>query len=115
MDLVAKMSAFLDKQAQLFIEYANETRLVISIRWVVEVVNGQHKKRRALNNIIPNVQITYIEDYVKIVSAILNAFHPARLNNIEDDNVNVQRMLDLVKKPNYLQQTVEKMAGQEKG
>ncbi|GFU18472.1 DDE Tnp4 domain-containing protein [Trichonephila clavipes] len=28
-------------------------------------------------------------------------------NNIEDDYVIAQRMLDLVKKPNYLQQTVE--------
>ncbi|GFW17291.1 hypothetical protein TNCV_1957621 [Trichonephila clavipes] len=32
MDLVPKMPAFLDKQAQLSIEKANETRLVISIR-----------------------------------------------------------------------------------
>ncbi|GFV33488.1 hypothetical protein TNCV_318141 [Trichonephila clavipes] len=44
MDLVPKMPEFLYKQAQVSIEYANETRLVISIRWVVEVVNGQHKK-----------------------------------------------------------------------
>ncbi|GFX05313.1 DDE Tnp4 domain-containing protein [Trichonephila clavipes] len=70
-----------------------------------EAINGQHKKWRALNNIIPNVQIPYIGDYVEIVSPILNVFHPARLNNIEDDNVIVQQMLDLVKKPNCLQQT----------
>ncbi|GFW65387.1 hypothetical protein TNCV_396531 [Trichonephila clavipes] len=44
---------------------------------------------------------------VKIVCAILNAFHPARLNNIEDDNVTAQQMQDLVKKPNYLQQKIE--------
>ncbi|GFW17578.1 DDE Tnp4 domain-containing protein [Trichonephila clavipes] len=56
MDIVPKMTAFLDKQAQLPIEDANET---------------------------------------------------PRLNNIEDDNVIAQRMLDLVKKLNYLQQTVE--------
>ncbi|GFW96604.1 hypothetical protein TNCV_2846611 [Trichonephila clavipes] len=54
MDLVPKMPEFLDKQAQLSIEAANETRLVISIRWVVEAVNSQHKKWRTLNNIIPN-------------------------------------------------------------
>ncbi|GFX22536.1 DDE Tnp4 domain-containing protein [Trichonephila clavipes] len=101
------MFAFLNKQAQLSIEDDNETRLVISIRWVVEAVNEQLKKWRALNNIIPNVQIPYIGDYVKIVFAILNAFHPARINNSEDDNVIAQRMLDLVKKSNYLQQTVE--------
>ncbi|GFT53485.1 DDE Tnp4 domain-containing protein [Trichonephila clavipes] len=90
MDLEPKMPAFLDKQAQLSIEDANETRLVISIRWVVEAVNGQHKKWKALNNIIPNVKIPYSGDHVKIVSAILNAFHPARLHNIEDDNVIAQ-------------------------
>ncbi|GFX48608.1 DDE Tnp4 domain-containing protein [Trichonephila clavipes] len=71
MILVPKMPAFLEKQAQLSVD-ANETRSVISIRWVVEAVNGQ-----------------------------------PRLNNIENDNVIAQRMLDLVKKPNYLQQTVE--------
>ncbi|GFU88870.1 DDE Tnp4 domain-containing protein [Trichonephila clavipes] len=102
MDLVPKMPAFLSKQAQLSRKDANEVRLVISIRWVVEAVNGQHKKWRALNNIIPNVQIPYIGDYVKIVSAILNAFHPARLTNIEDDNVIVQRLVNLLKKPNLL-------------
>ncbi|GFT17626.1 hypothetical protein TNCV_2587381 [Trichonephila clavipes] len=55
MDLVPKMPAFLEKQSQLSIEDANETRLVISIRWVVEAANGQYKKWRTLNNIIPNV------------------------------------------------------------
>ncbi|GFT54704.1 DDE Tnp4 domain-containing protein [Trichonephila clavipes] len=84
------MPPFLDKQAQLSIEDAKETRLVISIRWVIEAVNGQHKKWRALNNIISNIQVPYIGNYVKIVFAILNAFHPARLNNIEGDNVIVQ-------------------------
>ncbi|GFV44341.1 DDE Tnp4 domain-containing protein [Trichonephila clavipes] len=107
MDLLPKMPAFLDKQAQLSIADANETRLVILIRWVVKEVNGQHKKRRDLKNIIPNVQIPYIGYYAKIGYAIHNAFHPARLNNNGDDNVIVQRMLDLVKKPYYLQQTVE--------
>ncbi|GFU54165.1 DDE Tnp4 domain-containing protein [Trichonephila clavipes] len=86
MGLVPKIPSFLDKQAHSFIDYANETHLLIYIRFVVEAVNGQRKKWRALSNIIPNVQIPYIGDYVKIVSAILNAFHPARRNNIEDDN-----------------------------
>ncbi|GFW94533.1 DDE Tnp4 domain-containing protein [Trichonephila clavipes] len=107
MDLVPKMTAFLDKQAQLYIEDANETRLVISIRCVVEAVNVHHKKWKALNNIIPKKQIPYIGDNVKVVSAILNDFHQGRLNIIEDDNEIVHRMLDLVKKPNYLQHTVE--------
>ncbi|GFW89614.1 hypothetical protein TNCV_1024981 [Trichonephila clavipes] len=40
------MPAFLDKQAQLSTEDANETRLVTSIRWVVVAVNGQLKNWR---------------------------------------------------------------------
>ncbi|GFT53473.1 DDE Tnp4 domain-containing protein [Trichonephila clavipes] len=90
MDLESKMPTFLDKQVRLSTKDANKTRLVTSVRWAVEVVNGELTNWRALNNIIPNVQIPYIGDYVKIVSAILNAFHPARLNNIEDDNVIAQ-------------------------
>ncbi|GFU10620.1 DDE Tnp4 domain-containing protein [Trichonephila clavipes] len=105
MELVPKMLALLDKQAQLSTEDTNETGMVTLISWVVEEVNGQLKNWRALNKIIPNVQIPYFGDYVKIVCAILNAFHPARLNNIEDDNLTAQRILDLVKMPNYLQQT----------
>ncbi|GFW84828.1 DDE Tnp4 domain-containing protein [Trichonephila clavipes] len=107
MDLIPKMSVFLNQQAQLSIKDANERRLKTSIRWLVEAVNGQLKKWRALNNIILNVQIPYIRDYFKNVCAILNALHPAKLNNIEDDNVIAQRMLDLMKNPNYLQQTIE--------
>ena len=107
MDLVPKMPAFLNKQAQFSTEEANKTRLVTKIRWVVEAVNGQLKNWRALNNVIPNVQIPYIGDYVKIVCAILNAFHPARIKNLEDDNIIAQRMLDLVKMANCLQRTVE--------
>ncbi|GFV80629.1 DDE Tnp4 domain-containing protein [Trichonephila clavipes] len=115
MDLVPKMLAFLDEQAQLPAEDVSETRLVTSIHWVVDAVNGQLKKWRALNNIMPNVQIPYIGDHVKIVCVILNDFHPARLSNIEDDNVIAHRMLDLVQKSNYsYNKRLKKMAGQEK-
>ncbi|GFU05501.1 hypothetical protein TNCV_3291411 [Trichonephila clavipes] len=69
MGLVPKMPVFLDKQAHLLTEDANETRSVTSVSWVVEAVNGQLKKWRALSNIIPKcVQMPYIVDYVKIVS-----------------------------------------------
>ncbi|GFR06087.1 DDE Tnp4 domain-containing protein [Trichonephila clavata] len=76
MDLVPIVPDFLDKQAQLSTEDANETLLVTSIRWVVEAVIQE--LWRALNNIIPNVQISHIGEYVKIVCAILNSFHRAR-------------------------------------
>lgn len=107
MDLIPKMPSFINKQAQFVTKDANETRLVTKVRWVVEAVNGQLKNWRVLNNVIPNVQIPYIRDYVQIVCAILNAFHPTRINSDEDDNIIAQRMLDLVKKPNHLQKTVE--------
>ncbi|GFS81356.1 hypothetical protein TNCV_1225391 [Trichonephila clavipes] len=40
------MPAFLDKQAQLSIEDANEIRLVISIRWVIEALERWSVARR---------------------------------------------------------------------
>ncbi|GFX11626.1 hypothetical protein TNCV_5142011 [Trichonephila clavipes] len=40
--------------------------------------------------------------------------YKARLNNIEDDNVTARRILNLVKKPNYSQQTVKENGWQEK-
>ncbi|GFU40544.1 DDE Tnp4 domain-containing protein [Trichonephila clavipes] len=102
------MPAFLDKQAQLSTEDANETRLVASIRWVVEAWYWARTRDKASHGPIP-IPLGYRghEDYVKVVCLILNAFHPARLYNIEDDNTITQRMLDFVKKPNYLQQTFE--------
>ncbi|GFT04310.1 DDE Tnp4 domain-containing protein [Trichonephila clavipes] len=108
------MPVFLNKQAQLSTEDANETRFVTSIRCLVVVANGQLKNWRALNNIIPNVQMQYIGDYVKTVCSILNAFHPARLNNIEDNNVIALQVLGLVKTPNYLNKQLKKMAGKKK-
>lgn len=44
---------------------------------------------------------------MRIICAILNAFHPTRIKNTEDDEIIAQRMIDLVKKPNYLKQIVE--------
>ncbi|GBP23667.1 hypothetical protein EVAR_80284_1 [Eumeta japonica] len=88
-------------------EDANETRLVTKVRWVVAAVNGQLKNWRALDKVVPNSQISYIGDYVRIICAVLNAFHPARIKNTEDDGIIAQRMLHLVKRPNYLKQMVE--------
>ncbi|GFV85853.1 DDE Tnp4 domain-containing protein [Trichonephila clavipes] len=107
MNLVPKMFSFFDNQAYFSAEDAKETRLVTLIHWLVEAVNAQLKSWRDLNSIIPYIQIPYTGDYIKIVCAIIHAFHPARLNNIEDGNVIVQRMLDLVKMSYYLQRTVE--------
>ncbi|GBP88771.1 hypothetical protein EVAR_65370_1 [Eumeta japonica] len=107
MGLLHKMPQFLNKQKQFSTEDANETRLVTKVRWVVEAVNGQLKNWRALDKVVPNSQIPYIGDYVRIICAVLNAFHPARIKNTEDDEIIAQRMLDLVERPNYLKQMVE--------
>lgn len=107
MGLVHEMPRFLNKQQQFSTEDANKTRLVTKVRWVVEAVNGQLKNWRAFDKVIPNTQIPYIGDYVRIVCAMLNAFHPTRITNTEDDEIIAQRMLDLAKNPNYLQQIVE--------
>ncbi|GFS83284.1 DDE Tnp4 domain-containing protein [Trichonephila clavipes] len=106
MDLVPKIPAFLDKQSQLSTEDTNKTRLVTSIFLCSRSSKRPAQELESFKQYYLKCPIPYIGDYVTIVCAIVNAFHPSRLNNIEDDNVIVQRMLDLVKKPNYLQQTI---------
>ena len=58
---------------QLSTEEANETRLYIKVRWVVESTNGRIKQWKALSNVMPNSQVILISDYVRNVCAPCNA------------------------------------------
>lgn len=103
----AQMPHFLNKsQRQHSTEEANESRLVTKVRWVVESVNGRIKKWKALSNTMPNTQIPYIGDYVRIVCSICNAFRPALVTSPESDEVIAKRMMAQAKNPNKLQCTV---------
>ena len=94
-------------QKQLSTEEANETRLVTKVRWVVESVNGKVKQWKAVSNEMPNSQIPYIDDYIRIICSVFNAFRPVLLKNNEEDKLLAERMLKLPKLPNRLKQKVE--------
>jgi len=108
MNLIAKMPHFLGAgRAQHTAEEANQSRLVTSVRWVVESANGLLKTWKALAGTIPNSQVPYIGDYVRIISALCNAFRPPRVQISDEENVLAQRMLSLSKHPNMLKMRAE--------
>ena len=61
-------------------EEANKSRLIRKVRWVVESANGRIKQWRFLDKVVPNKLVKYIDDFVKIVCAILNCFRPRTLS-----------------------------------
>jgi len=107
---VSKMPHFFQKGSQHSTTEANESRLVTKVRWVVEAINGLIKTWKALSDVFPNSQIPYISDYVRIVCALCNAFRPPRIYDNHDNDLIAQRMLQLVSKPNCLQERAEKEA-----
>ena len=103
------MPHFLNKsQKQHTTEEANESRLVTKVRWVVESVNGRVKKWKALSNKMPNSQIPYVGDYVRIVCSLCNAFRPPLVTSSESDGILAKRMMVLAKSSNTLQGKVFK-------
>ena len=56
---------------------------------------------------MPNSQIPYIGDYIRIICSVCNAFRPVLLKNNEEDEALAERMLKLSKLPNRLKQKVE--------
>lgn len=65
---------------------ANSTRLITKIRWVVESVNARVKRWRYLANIVPNTQIPYIGDDVRLVAALCNKYKPPISTGHQDDD-----------------------------
>lgn len=107
-NLIPKMPAFLQHGTQHDALSANESRLVTKIRWVVESINGLLKQWKTLAQVVPNTQVPYIGDFVRIVSALCNAYRPPRKQaSSGDDYIVAQRMLALSKKENSLQECVE--------
>jgi len=99
--LIPKMPNFLQQGSQYDTFSANESRLVTAIRWVVEVVNGLLRTWKMLSQVIPNSQIPYIDDFVKIVAALCNAYRPPRVEaSSPDDEIIAHRMLARSRKTN---------------
>ena len=95
--LHAESPYFLSKgQKQDTVFEANASRLVTKIRWAVESANGRLKKWKFLDNVVPNTQVRFIGDYVRIVGSLINAFKPPCLlilkiiRNIQENTAKVK-------------------------
>ena len=72
-----EMPAFLSKgEKQHNTMEANSSRFVTKIRWVVESANSRIKQWKYLDKTLPNSQIPFIEDDIKIVCALCNKYRP---------------------------------------
>jgi len=58
------MPHFLQNKHQHTTKEANESRLITSVRWIIETVNGLTKRWKALGQVMPNSQILLIGDFV---------------------------------------------------
>ena len=79
---------FLHGTGQFSTAEANEARLITSIRWPVESMNGRIKnKYKLFDHVISNHHLIddRIDGYYRIACALLNAFHvPVRTEKPED-------------------------------
>ena len=72
----------------------------------MESANGRIKHWRALSNVLPNSQIPFAGDYVRIVCSLCNAFRPPLVTSLESNAVIAKRMMALARSSNKLQQNV---------
>ena len=101
------MPHFLNKfEKQHTTKEANRSRLVTKVRWVVESDNGRIKKWKALSNTLPNSQIPYVGDYVRIIRSLCNAYRLPFVTSTDSDKVIARRLMALAKCANKLQDKV---------
>lgn len=81
--------------------------LFSQIRWVVESANGRIKRFRYLDQVMPNNQIPFIGDFVRIVCAIANKYFPPLTQASEDEVEVASKMLSLAAKSNSLKEFIE--------
>ncbi|XP_052247599.1 uncharacterized protein LOC127855818 isoform X1 [Dreissena polymorpha] len=106
----AEMPAIMQKgEKQLTTGEANASRLVTKIRWVVESANARIKRFKYLDHVMPNSQLPFIGDFVRIVCAISNKYFPplSSPDQVEQDELIAQKMLQQNEKENELKMLVE--------
>uniref|UniRef100_A0A8W8ILX5 DDE Tnp4 domain-containing protein n=1 Tax=Magallana gigas TaxID=29159 RepID=A0A8W8ILX5_MAGGI len=85
-------------------EDANSSRLITKIRWVVESVNARIKTWRYLARQLPNSQIPYVGEYVRIISALCNKYRPPLSSGDEENDLQTAaKMRHLSTQTNLLQ------------
>ncbi len=107
---LTKMPAFNKNQKQHTTKEANETRIITSMRWVVESANGRIKRWEYLNNIVQNKSIPFLEMDFRFVCALVNRYRPQLRQDKETDAVDARKMLELSKKENDLISYVDKFS-----
>ena len=70
----------------------------------MESANRCIKQWRALRNVLPNSQIPFEGDFVRIVCSLCNAFRPPLVTSLESDAVIAKLMMALARSSNKLQQ-----------
>lgn len=71
-----EMPTFLNKtMKQHTTEEANSSRLVTTLRWVVESANSRLKRRKIF--VVTTTQLPFIGDFVKIAEALTIAYRPS--------------------------------------
>lgn len=94
------MNFLMSKETQL-------TTMQLYIRWTVESVNSMIKKWKALDQKFSNSQIPNIGKYVRIVSALCNAYRPPRVFDKTSDTADAERIKNRLSLLNELQERVE--------
>ncbi|XP_061176014.1 uncharacterized protein LOC133184966 [Saccostrea echinata] len=103
-----EMPSFIQRgDKQLTTHDSNISRVVTKVRWVVEAANARLKQWKYLEKTLPNTQIPFIGDYIRIVSAICNSYRPPLCTTTSDDQSIAAKMLHLSRKENALQKRVE--------
>lgn len=86
------MPSFLEKKAKaLSVSEANQTRIVTSLRWVVESANGRIKRWNFWRNTVRNCDFEFIEQDFKITCALINRFRPQLSKTDDTANINIYR------------------------
>ena len=81
---------------------------MILVRWVVESVNGRIKTWKFLGKTLPNSQIPFIGDYLRIVCSICNKYRTPFDSSAHDMNVDIAcKMKALAKQSNEFQEFVQ--------
>lgn len=91
-----KMPSFMKRgDKQLLTLDSNLLRVVTKVRWVVEACNGRLNQWQYLAKTLPNSQIPFIGDYVRVVAALCNKYRPPISRSSEEDEQIAAKMLHL--------------------
>ena len=101
--LKREMPSFLAKGQKKSALESKFSRFITKIRWIIESVNGRIKQWRALDQVVPNSQIPWIGDSVRIVSAVFNRYNPSLVSRTTDEEAFGLKMLALAQKSTGLE------------